>query len=46
MMNRLKEEAVSAGAAAILDVEDRSFSKFEWTDVHYWGTAIVWTEGE
>jgi hypothetical protein len=40
MMENLKQEAAYLGADAMINVGHTSFSQFEWTDVHYYATAI------
>jgi hypothetical protein len=40
MLENLRNEAAYLGANALVNVDDTSFSQFEWTDVHYHATAI------
>jgi hypothetical protein len=42
MNENLRKEAATLGANAIVNVKRERFSQFEWTDVHYHGTAIRW----
>ena len=42
MKEALRQEAANLGANAVMNVQRDSFWQFEWTDVHYHGTAIRW----
>jgi hypothetical protein len=42
MVAALKEEAAKLGAQGIMDVQKLGFSQFEWTDIHYYATALRW----
>lgn len=44
MIEQLRVEASRLGADAVLDIERTGFWQYEWTDVHYRGIAVRWTD--